>query len=220
MNIKEYKYVNEDALSFLQKQPEKSIKLMITSPPYNIGKEYETRTSLQNYLDNLKPIINEMYRVLSDDGSICWEVGNYVDEKTKEIFPLDIYYYELFKECGMQLQNRRHFINYHIKLPRMIKARLYKRVFLNIMYASFDANRYVKFKWCSFKQFKQHIKPNVILFIPVIAISLYRIMDKIMIGALSSIEVTGLYESADKIVSLPITITASVGTVAGAKFLI
>ena len=106
MNLKEYKYVNEDALSFLQKQPEKSIKLMITSPPYNIGKEYETRTSLQNYLDNLKPIINEMYRVLSDDGSICWEVGNYVDDKTKEIFPLDIYYYELFKECEMQLRNR------------------------------------------------------------------------------------------------------------------
>ena len=106
MNINEYRYIREDALSFLKKQSDNSITLIISSPPYNIGKEYETRTSLRNYLDNLKPIIHEMYRVLSDNGSICWEVGNYIDKKTKEVFPLDIYFYELFKECGMQLRNR------------------------------------------------------------------------------------------------------------------
>ena len=88
--------------------PEKSVKLIITSPPYNIGKEYETRTSLQNYLDGMKPFIKEFYRILQDDGSICWEVGNYVndDHGAKEIFPLDIYYYNLFKEFDLSLRNR------------------------------------------------------------------------------------------------------------------
>lgn len=106
MILNDYKYLKEDALDFLKQQPDESIRLIVTSPPYNIGKEYETKTSLKNYLDNLKPIIQEMYRGLADDGSICWEVGNYIDENTKEIFPLDIYFYELFKECGMQLRNR------------------------------------------------------------------------------------------------------------------
>lgn len=106
MQIKEYKYICQDALEFLKRQPDKCIRLIITSPPYNIGKEYETKTSLDQYLDNFKPIIEEMYRVLADDGSICWEVGNYVDEKTKEVFPLDIYFYDLFKSYGLKLRNR------------------------------------------------------------------------------------------------------------------
>lgn len=106
MNLNSYLYVKEDALTFLRKQPDNSIKLIITSPPYNIGKEYETRTSLNNYLQNLRPIIDELYRVLAEDGSICWEVGNYIDEKSKEVFPLDIYFYNIFKEYDLQLRNR------------------------------------------------------------------------------------------------------------------
>ena len=106
MDILDYTYKKQDALKYLKSLPDKSIKLVITSPPYNVGKEYETRTSLKKYLENLKPIIKEICRVLSDDGSVCWEVGNYVDDKTKEIFPLDIYYYDMFKDEGLQLRNR------------------------------------------------------------------------------------------------------------------
>ncbi len=106
MKLEEYKYENSDALDFLKKQPDESIKLIITSPPYNIGKEYETVTSLNEYLTKLEPIITEMTRVLTKDGSICWEVGNYVDSNTSEIFPLDIYFYSLFKKQGLQLRNR------------------------------------------------------------------------------------------------------------------
>lgn len=106
MELKKFIYKKEDALNFLKKQQDKSIKLIITSPPYNIGKEYETVTSLNEYLNHLKPIIKELVRVLSDDGSICWEVGNYIDPKTSEVFPLDIYFYSLFKEMGLQLRNR------------------------------------------------------------------------------------------------------------------
>ena len=107
MKILEFTYKKQDALSFLQKLPNNSVKLVITSPPYNIGKEYETRTSLQQYLDEMKPIISEIYRVLTDDGSVCWEVGNWVGNKEpKEIFPLDIYYYDLFKSYNFILRNR------------------------------------------------------------------------------------------------------------------
>lgn len=71
-----------------------------------IGKEYETATSLSEYLDNIYPILQELYRVLSPHGSICWEVGNYIDPKTSEVYPLDMYYYPIFKQLGLQLRNR------------------------------------------------------------------------------------------------------------------
>ena len=45
-----------------------------------------------------------MYRVTSNDGSIIWQVGNFVDNG--EVFPLDIYFYPIFKAMGMQLRNR------------------------------------------------------------------------------------------------------------------
>lgn len=107
MNVLNFIYKKQDALSFLKDQPDNSIKLVVTSPPYNIGKEYETRTSLQQYLDEMRPIVSEIYRVLTDDGSVCWEVGNWVSEKEpKEVYPLDIYYYELFKNCNFILRNR------------------------------------------------------------------------------------------------------------------
>lgn len=106
MQLKAFKYENRDALSFLKKQKDSSIKLIITSPPYNIGKEYETVTSLKQYFEKIEPIISESVRTLSDDGSICWEVGNYIDPVTSEVYPLDIYYYEIFKKYGLQLRNR------------------------------------------------------------------------------------------------------------------
>lgn len=106
MELKSYVYKNQDALDFLRSLPDNSLKLIITSPPYNIGKEYETATSLPAYLNGLKPIIGELCRVLATDGSICWETGNYIDPDSSEVYPLDIYYYPIFKEFGMQLRNR------------------------------------------------------------------------------------------------------------------
>jgi len=94
----------EDSSEFLQTIPDNIIKLVITSPPYNIGKRYEKQVELELYLESQIKIINELVRVLSPEGSICWEVGNYVDKG--EIYPLDIYYYRIFKQCGLQLRNR------------------------------------------------------------------------------------------------------------------
>ncbi|MDE3067951.1 MAG: site-specific DNA-methyltransferase, partial [Verrucomicrobiota bacterium] len=78
--------------------------LIITSPPYNLGKEYETRSSLRSYLAQQEPLIHELKRTLKHTGSLCWEVGNYVEDG--EVFPLDIFYYDLFKNEGLKLRNR------------------------------------------------------------------------------------------------------------------
>lgn len=104
MELRYYQYEHQDALKFMQGLDDESVKLIITSPPYNIGKEYEAKTKIEKYLDNMTPIIQEMTRVLSADGSICWQVGNYVENG--EVFPLDIYFYPIFKEFGMKLRNR------------------------------------------------------------------------------------------------------------------
>jgi adenine-specific DNA-methyltransferase len=65
-----------DSADTLKTVPDHSIKLIITSPPYNIGKAYEEATHLEEYLDNLTPIVDQLIRVLADDGSLCWQVGN------------------------------------------------------------------------------------------------------------------------------------------------
>ena len=84
--------------------PSASVDLVITSPPYNVGKKYEKKTSLHAYLKNQEPVITELVRVLANTGNLCWQVGNYIEKG--EVFPLDIYYYEIFKRFGLKLRNR------------------------------------------------------------------------------------------------------------------
>lgn len=96
--------LNGDSLEMLKSLPDSSAKLIISSPPYNIGKEYETQQKLEHYLDWLQPILNELGRVLHTNGSLCWQVGNYVENS--EVFPLDIYFYPTFKKLGLKLRNR------------------------------------------------------------------------------------------------------------------
>jgi O-antigen/teichoic acid export membrane protein len=59
----------------------------------------------------------------------------------------------------------------------------------------------------------RHIKPNLILFLPVIAVSLYKIMDKIMLGVMTNVNEVGYYENAEKIVNIPMTLISALGTV-------
>lgn len=95
---------NGDTLDFLKTLPDNLVKLVVTSPPYNVGKEYENKISIEEYLETQKKVITELIRILCNDGSICWQVGNYIDNG--EVFPLDIYYYPIFKKLGLHLRNR------------------------------------------------------------------------------------------------------------------
>jgi adenine-specific DNA-methyltransferase len=94
-----------DVNGFLASLPDSTVDLIITSPPYNLGKEYERRVPLVQYLSDQAQVISQLYRVLKEDGSICWQVGNYV-ARGGELYPLDILYYSIFKNLGMQLRNR------------------------------------------------------------------------------------------------------------------
>lgn len=100
----EHQIINGDSLNVVKKIEDGKFDLIITSPPYNVGKSYETKTSIEKYLATQEDIINELVRTLSDQGNLCWQVGNYVDKG--EIFPLDIFYYQIFKKHGLKLRNR------------------------------------------------------------------------------------------------------------------
>ena len=63
------------------------------------------------------------------------------------------------------------------------------------------------------KDYYKHFKPLSILFIPVLAVSVYKIMDKVMLGYISSRISLGYYENAEKIISVFVTAIASFGTV-------
>lgn len=93
-----------DNVDFMRSLKKESMNLIVTSPPYNIGKEYERKTSIEAYIEQQATTISEAVRLLHPNGSICWQVGNHVDNG--EIFPLDIVLYNLFKQHGLKLRNR------------------------------------------------------------------------------------------------------------------
>lgn len=91
-------------MDLLRTIPSGSLQLVVTSPPYNIGKDYERKLSLDVYLDQQASVISECVRCLSPRGSICWQVGNYVDNGA--IIPLDAALYPIFMTHGLKMRNR------------------------------------------------------------------------------------------------------------------
>ncbi len=109
----------QDNLRFMRGLQDESVTLIVTSPPYNIGKQYETRSSLDQYVKNQAQVISECVRLLSPRGSLCWQVGNHVHHG--EIFPLDMVLYHVFKDHGLKLRNR---IMWHFEHGLHCKKRL------------------------------------------------------------------------------------------------
>ncbi len=93
-----------DCLALLKDAPDAFVQLVVTSPPYNLGKSYENRLDIADYLAQQQQVIAESVRILKPQGSICWQVGNYVDNG--EIIPLDVILYPIFSRLGLQLRNR------------------------------------------------------------------------------------------------------------------
>ena len=94
----------EDNLAFMARLPDGAVKLVVTSPPYNLGKDYEAKTSLDAWLGEQERVLSECARVLHPRGSICWQVGNCV--RNGEIVPLDALLYPAFRARGLKLRNR------------------------------------------------------------------------------------------------------------------
>jgi len=93
-----------DCMELLRTVPDDSLQLVVTSPPYNIGKEYERRLRLDTYLEQQACVIRECVRSLSPRGSICWQIGNYVENGA--IIPLDTVLYPIFAKLGLKMRNR------------------------------------------------------------------------------------------------------------------
>ena len=100
-----YNLVNADRMKLLKKLENNSVQLIITSPPYNIGKIYEKKQTLKSYLFEQEKTLRECVRVLKKTGSLCWQVGNYIKDKS-EIIPLDILIYNICEKLGLKLRNR------------------------------------------------------------------------------------------------------------------
>ena len=93
-----------DCRDLLAEIPDGTVRLVVTSPPYNIGKQYERAQTLNEYVSVQAEVISECVRVLSDDGSLCWQTGNYV--RNGEIIPLDALLFPVFRDLGLKMRNR------------------------------------------------------------------------------------------------------------------
>lgn len=95
-----------DAFQLVRELPDASIDLVVSSPPYNIGKSYERGmfTSLDQYKEKLESLIEHLTKKVNPQGSICWQVGNYV--KDGRVTPLDYVFFELFSKYNFALRNR------------------------------------------------------------------------------------------------------------------
>ena len=81
--------------------PNDSVHLMITSPPYNVGKDYDDDLSMEEYLDLLRAVLTETYRVLVLGGRMCINTGLVGRKPT---IPLHMYLNQLAIECGFLMR--------------------------------------------------------------------------------------------------------------------
>ena len=93
-----------DANNYMNSLPNECVDLVVSSPPYNLGKEYEKKVSLESYLDEQKIFLIECCRLLKDTGSIFWQVGAY--SKQGALYPLDIKFFQILEDLGMFPVNR------------------------------------------------------------------------------------------------------------------
>lgn len=94
-----------DAVDFLQNIPKQSVDLIVTSPPYFIGKAYDTSRNLADFAKEIRRVTPAMLRCLKPGGSLCWQVGNHVQDGC--VFPLDFAVAaEMQRKPSLTLRNR------------------------------------------------------------------------------------------------------------------
>ena len=96
--------IHGDCLVEMANIPDGSVDMVISSPPYNLDKEYEEKTSISSYLLFQSKIINDYFRVIKDGGSICYNVGSYV--KNGAVYPIDCLLFNIFIQAGFTPRNR------------------------------------------------------------------------------------------------------------------
>jgi adenine-specific DNA-methyltransferase len=97
--------LQKDALAFLAGLQANSVDLVISSPPYFMGKEYDRSCSLDDFIETHEKLLRQLVRVVKPGGSICWQVGHHV--KSNVVVPLDCIVYNTFSGSKeLQLRNR------------------------------------------------------------------------------------------------------------------
>lgn len=100
-----------DCLDAVRKIPSESVDLVVSSPPYNIGKEYETKRELEHYLEEQRAVLRECHRILKPTGSIFWQVGSFSHKGM--LIPLDVKFFPIFEEMNMLPRNRIIWVRQH-----------------------------------------------------------------------------------------------------------
>ena len=93
-----------DCGKMLAALPDESVDLVVSSPPYNLGKEYEAKRALAIYLEEQTEILRHCARVLKRSGSIFWQVGAFSDGGA--LIPLDIRFFPILEGLALIPRNR------------------------------------------------------------------------------------------------------------------
>lgn len=99
-----------NCIEALRKMKSESVQLMVTSPPYYNARDYSTWPTLKAYLDEMRVILQEAYRVLDNHRVFVWNVSDVVDNDNMEHIkcwgerkiPLAAYFITMFEECGFR----------------------------------------------------------------------------------------------------------------------
>lgn len=97
-------FLNEDCLKVMKKLPDESVDLVVTSPPYCMGKAYEDpHDDIETFKKQHTSIFDEIYRILKPGGSICWQVGYHISDQC--VIPLDYIVYDVFTTKSVNLEH-------------------------------------------------------------------------------------------------------------------
>jgi adenine-specific DNA-methyltransferase len=95
----------KDAFRFLAALDDCSVDLVISSPPYFMGKEYDTSSSVADFIAAHERLLGQLVRILKRGGSICWQIGHHVSDNVE--IPLDALVYSVFSKSELlKLRNR------------------------------------------------------------------------------------------------------------------
>ena len=129
--------IHGDTLQTLKKIPSNKINLIITSPSYMLGKEYDREKSLEEYKEYHSDVIKECHRVLTKDGALYWNVAQ--TPWNGEILPLGAIFYDILKKENFYLKN---WIIWHFEGGLNAKKRLSGR-YENILWMVKDKENFV-----------------------------------------------------------------------------
>ncbi|WP_066160836.1 DNA-methyltransferase [Aliarcobacter skirrowii] len=131
-----------DCRELIKEIPNESLRMAVTSPPYNIGKNYgiyHDKLPLEEWKELISNITKELHRTLTPDGSFFLNVSPIPFGKDKEILPLQFLAYEIFKENGFYLRNMITWTFNNMQNPTKRLSGRYE----NILWGVKDLNNYI-----------------------------------------------------------------------------